>query len=85
MAAEGTWVSCMTDAQYNQAVVIPIQVPAIPIIIEYIRRYQDTAQQSVAVGHGYIAVHLIDPNQTRAFLEIINCQEYLNEFRIPIR
>eukprot|EP00972_Heterocapsa_arctica_P034986 5149641-Heterocapsa_arctica.AAC.1 len=42
-------------------------------------------QHSVTIGHGYIAVHLIDPNQTRAFLQIINCQEYLNEFRIPIR
>eukprot|EP00972_Heterocapsa_arctica_P015916 2347820-Heterocapsa_arctica.AAC.1 len=59
----------MTEAQYNQAVIVPIPVPAIAITIEHIRRLQGTAQHSIAAGHGYIAVYHIDPNLARAFLE----------------
>eukprot|EP00972_Heterocapsa_arctica_P059414 8760957-Heterocapsa_arctica.AAC.1 len=46
---------------------------------------QGVAQHSLAAGHGYIAVHHVDPNFVRAFLTAAKLDGYITEAKLPVR
>eukprot|EP00972_Heterocapsa_arctica_P047215 6965583-Heterocapsa_arctica.AAC.1 len=75
----------MTQSQYQQCICIPVPAAAIPIVIEYIRRLQDITQHFVSAGHGYVAVHHVDANMAKAFMETSHAEVHLTSMRIPAR